>query len=65
MEKLNLEKDQHLFSIRQNGRAIGHIEIVDSKITTSGEIGENTYENWVELIKGLWGFGITIDQFFT
>lgn len=65
MEKLDMSKDQHLMSIRKNGRAIGHIEMNDGKITTSGEIGENTYDNFVELIKGLWGFDIHIDNFFT
>ncbi len=57
--------DQQLMSIRKDGRAIGYINIVDGKITTSGEIGENTYDNFVELIKGLWGFDIHIDNFYT
>jgi len=61
---LNLEKDQHLMSIRQNGEKIGDIEIVNGKITTTGVIGDNHYDNFVELIKGLQGFDIKIDDFF-
>ena len=62
--KLDLQKDQHLMSIRQNGKKIGDIEIVDGKITTSGIIGNNQYDNFVELIKGLQGFDIKIDEFY-
>ncbi len=64
-EKLDLSRDQHLMSIRKDGKRLGDIEIVDGKITTSGFIGENTYENFVELIKGLWGYGISIENFYT
>lgn len=51
-------------SIRQNGKWIGDIEIVDGKITTSGIIGNKQYDNFVELIKGLQGFDIKIDEFY-
>ena len=63
-DKLDLQKDQHLMSIRQNGKKIGDIEIVDGKIKTNGFIGDNQYENFVELIKGLQGFDIKIDEFY-
>jgi hypothetical protein len=63
-EKLYLQKDQYLMSIRQNGEVIGYIEILDGKITTNGIIGDNQYDNFVELIKGLQGFNIKIDEFF-
>ena len=62
--KLDLQRDQHLMSIRQNGKRIGDIEIIDGKITTSGIIGDNQYDNFVELIKGLQGFDIKIDEFY-
>ena len=62
--KLDLQKDQHLMSIRQNGERIGDIEIVDGKITTTGIIGDNQYDDFVELIKGLQGFNIKIDEFY-
>jgi hypothetical protein len=64
MTQLDLTKDQNLFSIRKNGEVLGYIEIKDSKIVTEGIIGENTYNNFVELIKGLQGFGIEIDNFY-
>ena len=64
MEELDLSRDQHLMSIRSNGQEMGHIEILDGKIVTSGLIGENTCENFVELIRGLQGFDIKIDDFF-
>jgi hypothetical protein len=64
MTDLDLTKDQHLMSIRKDGKELGHIEIENGKITTSGYIGENTYENFVELIRGLQGFDIKIDNFF-
>ena len=63
-DKLDLQRDQHLISIRKNGERIGDIEIVDGKITTSGIIGDNQYDNLVELIKGLQGFNIKIDDFY-
>ena len=63
-DKLDLQRDQHMMSIRQNGEKIGDIEIVDGKITTTGIIGDNQYDNLVELIKGLQGFGIKIDEFY-
>lgn len=64
MTELNLNKDQHLMSIRSKGQELGHVEIENGKIITSGQIGENTYNNFVELIRGLQGFDIKIDDFF-
>lgn len=64
MKNLDLSKDQHLLSIRSGGREMGDIEISDGKIVTSGYIGENAYDNFVELIHGLQGFDIKIDDFF-
>jgi hypothetical protein len=64
MTQLDLTKDQNLFSIRKNGEVLGYIEIKDGKIVTEGIIGENTYDNFVELIKGLQGFDIEIDNFY-
>jgi hypothetical protein len=64
MDKLDLSKDQHLMSIRQNGEKIGNIEIMDGKITTHGSIGYNQYDDFVELIRGLQGFDIKIDDFY-
>ena len=63
-DKLDLQRDQHLLSIRQNGERIGDIEIVEGKITTTGIIGDSQYDNFVELIKGLQGFDIKIDEFY-
>ena len=63
-EKLDMTKDQHLMSIRSNGHEMGHIEIENGKIVTNGYIGENTYDNFVDLIRGLQGFGIKVDDFF-
>lgn len=63
-KKLDLQKNQHLMTIIQNGKKICDIEIVDGKITTSGIVGNNQYDNFVELIQGLQGFNIKIDEFF-
>jgi hypothetical protein len=60
----NTPTEQQMMSIRQNGKRIGDIEIVDGKITTTGIIGDNQYDNFVELIKGLQGFNIKIDEFY-
>lgn len=62
-EKLDLSKNQVLFSIRRNGE-VAFVDIKDGKIVTDGFVGENTYDNFVELIKGLQGFDIKIDNFF-
>jgi hypothetical protein len=56
--------NQNLFSIRKEGEVLGYIEAKNGKIVTSGTIGENTYENFVDLIKGLQGFNIAIDNFY-
>lgn len=61
---LDFTKDQNLMSIRKDGEVLGHISIKDGKIITEGFIGENTYNNFVELIKGLQGFDIAIDNFY-
>ena len=61
---LDLTRDQNLFSIRKDGEVLGYIEMKDGKIVTEGFIGERTYDNFVELIKGLQGFDIAIDNFF-
>lgn len=63
-KKLDLQKNQHLMTIIQNGKEICDIEIVDGKISTSGIVGNNQYDNFVELIQGLQGFNIKIDEFF-
>jgi len=63
-KNLDLTIDQHLMSIRKKGQVLGHIEIRDGKIVTEGYIGENTYNNFVELIFGLQGFDIKIDEFY-
>jgi len=64
MNAIDFSKDQVLFSIRRNGECLGYIETENGKLVTSGVIGENTYDNFVELIKGLQGFGIAIDNFY-
>lgn len=64
MDKLDLTKDQHLLSIIQNNEVIGHVEIENGKIVTIGRIGYNKYSNFVELIQGLQGFEISIDDFY-
>lgn len=61
-DKLDL-RDQHL-SIIKNGIRIGQLEIVDCKIKTSGIIGDNHYNSFIELIKGLQGLDIKIDEFY-
>ncbi len=61
---IDFNKDQHLLSIRRDGEHLGDVEIVDGELTTSGYIGDNTYSDFVELIKGLQGFNIHIDNFF-
>ena len=64
LNKLDLQRDQHLMSIIKNGIRICDIEIINGKITTNGIIGDNQYDNFVELIKGLQGFDIKIDEFY-
>lgn len=43
---------------------MGFVESINGKIVTSGYIGENEYDSIVELIKGLQGFDIHIDNFY-
>jgi hypothetical protein len=61
---IDLSKDQVLMSIRKNGECLGYIEVIDNILHTSGQIGENQYINFVELIKGLQGHDISIDNFY-
>jgi hypothetical protein len=61
---IDFSKDQHLMSIRSKGQELGHVEIENGKLVTNGYVGENEYENFVELIKGLQGFDIKIDDFY-
>jgi hypothetical protein len=60
-----LEKDQFIFSIRKNGQVLGYIESKDGKLVTEGIIGENTYDSLEDFIRGLQGFNISIDEFYT
>ncbi len=60
-----LEKDQNIFSIRKDGEVLGYIESKNGCFVTSGIIGDNTYDGITDLIKGLYGHGIEIDNFFT
>lgn len=53
-----------IFSIRKEGNCLGYIFIQDGMLSTDGVIGENKYPDFVELIKGLQGFGISIDNFY-
>jgi hypothetical protein len=61
---IDFSKDQHLMSIRSKGQELGHVEIENGKLVTNGYVGENEYENFVELIRGLQGFDIKIDDFY-
>jgi hypothetical protein len=63
-KSIDFNRDQPLLSIRKNDECLGYIEAKDGKLVTSGVIGENTYGNWIDLIKGLQGFGIAIDNFY-
>jgi hypothetical protein len=65
MTNLDLEKDQHLFTIIKEGQTLGYIEVKCGKLVTEGLIGNNVYNNFVELIKGLQGYDIEIDNFYT
>lgn len=68
MENIDMSKDQHLMSIRlrnDNMKHIGDIEIKNGNIITSGEVGNKTYNNFVELLKGLQGYGISMDDLYT
>ena len=64
LKDLDLTRDQHLMSVRINGNIKGHVEIKNGKIVTNGYIGEKVYNNFVELIHGLQGYGISIDNFY-
>ena len=61
---IDFSKDQHLMSIRSKGQELGHVEIENGKLVTNGYVGENEYENFVDLIRGLQGFDIKIDDFY-
>ena len=64
-DKIDLSKDQNLMSIRSNGKELlGYIGIKDGKIVTEGFIGNNQYDNFIELIRGLQGFDIKVDDFY-
>lgn len=60
---LDLTKDQVLLSIRKDGQT-SYVESKDGKLSTDGFLGDNTYDNFVELIKGLQGHDIHIDNFY-
>ena len=63
MNTIDLNYNQVLFSIRKDGE-IAYIEEKDGMIETSGFVGDNKYYNFVELIKGLQGFNIKLDDFY-
>ena len=61
MEKY--KEGEVVFSIRKNGQ-VAYITSEDDKLVTEGFIGENTYDTFIELIKGIQGFNIEVDDFF-
>lgn len=63
-EANDLQKNQFIFSIRSNGEVLGYVESLDGKLKTEGKIGDNIYNSWVDLIKGLQGHNIAIDNFY-
>jgi hypothetical protein len=63
-KEIDLYYNQHLMSIRSNGKEMGDVYVKDGKICTEGYVGEHEYTNFVDLIHGLQGFGIKIDDFF-
>lgn len=60
--KLDLNKNQFLFSIRIEGYPPCYVETKDGLIVTDGWIGYNEYENFIQLLFGLQGHGIDIDK---
>ena len=64
LENIDFSINQYLGSIIIDGITLGYIEIEDNKIVTGGFIGNNKYSNWIQLIYGLQGFGIAIDNFY-
>lgn len=60
----NYKEGETIFSIRKDGQT-AYITFESGQLVTEGFIGENKYDNFVELIKGLYGFGISIDNFYT
>lgn len=62
--EIDMNKNQPLMSIRKDGEVLGYVGTKEGKIVTTGYIGENTYDNFVALIFGLQGFGISIDNFY-
>ena len=63
-DTIDFSIDQQIFSIRKDGEVLGHIEMEDGEIITSGFIGNNTYDNWIELLQGLQGFDIGMDNLY-
>lgn len=63
-DDIDMTKDQHLMSIRVDGEYLGDVSIENEKIVTSGFIGECEYSNFVALIYGLQGHGISVDDFY-
>lgn len=56
---------EFLMSIRQNNECIWYIGYDDEwKIVTEWQIGDNTYDNFVDLIRWLQWFDIKIDDFY-
>lgn len=50
--------------IRKEGLLLAEIYATDNGFATSGMVGDNEYANLVDLMYGLQGFGIAIDDFF-
>jgi hypothetical protein len=59
----DFKNEQYFMSIRRDGE-VAYIDMKENKITTEGFVGENTYYNLVDLIRGLQGHNISIDDFY-
>lgn len=69
MENSNLPRNAFIARIRNKKKQEDHLHDgiletdEDGNLLTSGFIGEHKYENFIDLLKGLWGFDIHVDDF--
>ena len=59
---MSLDKD--ILTIRKDGKYFAHVTLEQDIYVTWGNIGENKYNNLIDVLKSLDGFDIHLDDIF-
>lgn len=60
--ELDVSENRELFTLFKDGKYFGDVRVENGMIATYGQIGEDTYYTFLDLLIGLQGFGFGLDD---